>query len=317
MVSKLMLQTKIYRKIALFLKWGACLLLLFGFFAQSSFGQASDTPPNVYTPVTTDTYSNLTVTTGNTGLAGSFSSINNLTDSDITNSADGPSLALSGTSWIQVTDDDAISDTDPHPAGSYVGFVAENGLLGLLTGATISIYRNGSEVQAESIADLLSVSLGGDAKIGFIAEQEFDAIRFTINHGLISLGDVEVYYAEILSPSGDPTEPCNMETAVIQDDYAAIVDVTTSGISLTDIDDIENIIDSNTDNFASIDLSAAALDGVSISVTDLAAGFSGGYFAGFEISNSTLLAVDLLAEVEITTYLDLSLIHISEPTRPY
>src|SRR5690625_4109373 len=160
------------------------LLLAFGLSATELSAQSSETPKNVYVPLTTDTYGNLSVTTSETcvplvGCSDHFSGLGNLTDSNLTNAATGPAIGVGGSAWIQVNDNDATSD--PHPAGSYVGFVAGSDLIGLGSGASVAIYRNGSQVQSVSISDLLSVNLGGDAKIGFIAEQEFDAVRFTVD----------------------------------------------------------------------------------------------------------------------------------------
>src|SRR5690625_990788 len=297
------------------------LLLAFGLSTAELSAQSSATPKNVYVPLTAPTpYSDLTVTTGNSGLAGSFTSINNLIDPDTTKTAVGPTLALLGTSWVQVNDNGAVSD--PHPAGSYVGFVADDALLGLGSGVSISIYRNGSAVQTVDISNLLSVSLGGNAKIGFIANEDFDAIRFTLDHGLLSLGSVQVYYAEIMTPDDDEApnlgeESCNLSIPWVQSDgsvdgegFPVVIEPTRTGISgigLGGISGLDNVVDSNTENFASM-VSILGLPGASgdasISVRTLGEPLEGGTFAGFEVSTDVILSVGLLDAVTITTYLN-------------
>src|SRR5690625_2263671 len=299
------------------------LLLAFGLSTAELSAQSSATPKNVYVPLTVDTFGGLSVTTSETcvvliGCSDDFSGLGNLTDSNLGNSAS--TSIPSGSAWIQVSDGEAISD--PHPAGSYVGFVANDALLGLGSGVSISIYRNDIEVQSESIADLLSVNLGGDAKIGFYAEEEFDAIRFTYNAGLLSLGTVNVYYAEIMTPDDDEApnlgeESCNLSIPWVQSDgsvdgegFPVVIEPTRTGISgigLGGISGLDNVVDSNTENFASM-VSILGLPGASgdasISVRTLGEPLEGGTFAGFEVSTDVILSVGLLDAVTITTYLN-------------
>src|SRR5690625_204360 len=291
------------------------LLLAFGLSTAELSAQSSDTPKNVYVPLTTDTYENLEVTTGNSGLAGPFTSINNLIDPDLTSAAVGPTLALLGTSWVQVNDYCAVSD--PHPAGSYVGFVADDALLGLVSCVSISIYRNGSAVQTVDISNLLSVSLGGNAKIGFIANEDFDAISFTLDHGLLSLGSVQVYYAEILTPDDTKApnlgESCNLSIPWVQSDgsvdgegFPVVIEPVRTGadgVSLSGITGLDNVVDSDLDNSANmyqiLDLLGASS---SISVRTLGEPLPGGTFAGFNVSTNVVLQLGLLNEVTIRTY---------------
>src|SRR5690625_611589 len=292
------------------------LLLAFGLSAAELSAQSSATPKNVYVPLTAPTpYSDLTVTTGNSGLAGSFTSINNLIDPDTTKTAVGPTLALLGTSWVQVNDYCAVSD--PHPAGSYVGFVADDALLGLVSCVSISIYRNGSAVQTVDISNLLSVSLGGNAKIGFIANEDFDAISFTLDHGLLSLGSVQVYYAEILTPDDTKApnlgESCNLSIPWVQSDgsvdgegFPVVIEPVRTGadgVSLSGITGLDNVVDSDLDNSANmyqiLNLLGASS---SISVRTLGEPLPGGTFAGFNVSTNVVLQLGLLNEVTIRTY---------------
>src|SRR5690625_524609 len=293
------------------------LLLAFGLSAAEVTAQSSATTPNIYVPLTESTYGNLSVTTdctGPLGVCGDFSSINSLTDTNLTNAATGPALGIGGTSWIQVNDNDATSD--PHPAGSYVGFVAGSDLIGLGSGASVAIYRNGSQVQSVSVSNLLSVNLGGNAKIGFIADEEFDAVRLTINMGVLSIGSVPVYYAEILTPdddaSPDLSDSCNLEIPWLQSDCTstAFLVVLASartgaeGVSRSNITGLENVVDSDTDNSANmVDILGLLGASSSISVRTLGAPLPGGTFAGFDVSTNVVLQLGLLNEVTIRTYL--------------
>jgi len=293
------------------------LLLAFGLSAAEVTAQSSATTPNIYVPLTESTYGNLSVTTdctGPLGVCGDFSSINSLTDTNLTNAATGPALGIGGTSWIQVNDNDATSD--PHPAGSYVGFVAGSDLIGLGSGASVAIYRNGSQVQSVSVSNLLSVNLGGNAKIGFIADEEFDAVRFTINMGVLSIGSVPVYYAEILTPDDaeapDLSDSCNLEIPWVQSDgtnpgFPVVIDLErteATGISLGAITGLENVVDSNTDNAASLVNAVGAASTVELSVRSLDGTLPGGTFAGFSVSIDELLSLNALGDgITINTYL--------------
>lgn len=292
----------------------AVLLLAFGFSIAELSAQSSATPKNVYVPLTTDTY-DLTVSTDSEGIAGSFSSINNLIDPDLNNTANGPAAALAGSSWITITDGSATG-SEIHPAGSYIGFVVNEGLLGL--GATYSIsISDGTTTETISSSGLLSVGLGGgQAKIGFIAPIDFNEITFQVNV-ILGLGSIQLYYAEIMTPDDaeapDLSQTCNLEVPWVQPDgtgegFPVVINPANtgfSGITLGEVSGLDNIVDSDTDNFASItDIISVLGSTASISVRTLGEPLPGGTFAGFDVSTGGILSVGLLNQITISTYFE-------------
>src|SRR5690625_3668263 len=151
-----------------------------------------------------------------------------------------------------------------HPAGSYAGFVVSEGLLSLLGGVTVTVYNDDtSDSQSVSGAGLLGLSLGGTAKVGFYPTIDFNRIRVTF--GGVALGSRSVYYAEILTPDDTEApnlgeESCNLSIPWVQSDgsvdgegFPVVIEPTRTGISgigLGGISGLDNVVDSNTENFA-------------------------------------------------------------------
>lgn len=301
------------------------LLLAFGLSATELSAQSSATPKNVYVPLTTpnlyeelevNSYTCLAELLGACLTEGTFSNEDNLIDSDLSNAATSGALSL-GTNWIEVVDNNATG-TELHPAGSYAGFVVSEGLLSLLGGVTVTVYNDDtSDSQSVSGAGLLGLSLGGTAKVGFYPTIAFNRIRVTF--GGVALGSRSVYYAEILTPDDtkapDLSETCNLSIPWVQGTlsepgFPVVIEPTRTGINgigLGGISGLDNVVDSNTENFASM-VSILGLPGASgdasISVRTLGEPLEGGTFAGFEVSTDVILSVGLLDAVTITTYLN-------------
>src|SRR5690625_2350532 len=312
------------------------LLLAFGLSAAELSAQSSATPKNVYVPLTTDTYGDLEVTSSEVCLAficsDDFDDLDHLTDGDPTSYAEFSYLAtLGSTAWIQVTDNNATSG-EMYPVGSYAGVAVEAaGLLELAVGEAvrISTYNGNTEVdfvEYSSVVGLLdAITLIGDGtvgKIGFEAPQPFNSIRLTYTTALGVAGAKRVYYAEVLIPDNEVApdlskiEMCNLPTPWVQGTldksepgFPVIIEtertgVSGSGIGLDDISGLENVVNSDTDDAASlVGLFGALGRNVDLSVRTLGKALPAGTFAGYSVSMEELLSVDLLGNVTVTTWL--------------
>src|SRR5690625_5144100 len=301
------------------------LLLAFGLSAAELSAQSSATPKNVYVPLTGNTYEDLNVDSftcltevlGSCVLTGSFSNESNLIDGNLNNAATSGVLSL-GTNWIEVIDNNATG-TDLHPAGSYAGFVVSDGLLSLLGGVTVTVYNDDtSDSQSVSGVGLLGLSLGGTAKVGFYPTIAFNRIRVTF--GGVALGSRRVYYAEILTPDDtiipDLSETCNLPTPWVQgtisdpaSGFPVVIEPERTGddsfLNVGGIDGLGNVVNSNTDDAATLTSILSAAGEASISVRTLGDDpLEGGTFAGFEVSMNQLLSLNILGKITINTYLN-------------
>lgn len=64
-----------------------------------------------------------------------------------------------------------------------------------------------------------------------------------------------------------------------------------TGITLGTMDNLENIIDSNNTNFASITLPVGIVSSAYVAVKKELSSFPSGYFAGFSIAKSSILSL--------------------------
>ncbi|MCC5905452.1 MAG: T9SS type A sorting domain-containing protein [Balneolaceae bacterium] len=275
-----------------------------------SLAQSSKTPPNVYSPLITATYEDVEVTTTSTPLLTSFNDTDNVIG-DI-NTFATYNYAVTGTGSLRVTDPNAT--TDHFPAGSYAGFVVDNTILDIeiLGETTVTTYLDGDEQESVDATDLLTLGLLGDrARVGFVTEYPFDAIE--ISYAALGLtGSKVIYYAEILTPGDSPELVCNETTPLVQDDFAVIIEPERTGIdgdlTVGSVSSTENVISDDLDAFGTITVVLGGAVGTgSISVKDIGQSYDAGHFAGFEISNTELVGLDLLnllGAITITTYLD-------------
>ncbi|MCF3109350.1 Ig-like domain-containing protein [Niabella sp. CC-SYL272] len=300
-------------------KVALCLLLLAIILSKGSVADAQITaaPFNLYQPVTSPTFSNLTVTSSQVPILGGdeFSNKGNVTNSTTTDVASWTAV-LGGSAWLQVADN-AATGGNVYPAGAYVGFVIGNSSLVKLTGNTVTVttYLNGVATGDSYTAgdDLLAVSLLGSqkVKVGFVTGQAFNSVRITISNGLTIASTWNIYYAEILRPQAGPVPVCNTKTALVQSAYPAVVTTGSSGLASLNLgsssifSNVENIVNSNTSDAATMTSSVASV-GTSayVSVRNAGSQFPGGYFAGFDVASSNVLSLSLLSNFKIATYLN-------------
>ncbi|MBZ4188235.1 Ig-like domain-containing protein [Niabella beijingensis] len=287
-----------------------------------ALAQVSTIPVNQYTPwVNTGGRALTTANSPGLPLVASWnsSSIANAVDGTLTNKATWSSLVSLGgltQAWLEVKDPNATG-AQVYPAGSYAGFVIDDyGVLDLANTVTITTYL-GSDLKETYTVDgsVLSVSLlgGGMAKVGFITQTSaFDRVRITFNVVGVATSR-SVYYAEILRPQAGPVPACNTNTPLVQTAYPATVITGTTGVANVNLlggifSNTGNVVDANTGNAATIALPVGALSTAYLSVKEAGApgaiSHPAGYFAGFEVANSSLLGLGLLSNSKISTYLD-------------
>lgn len=276
---------------------------------SSTGGGNSSTPCNDYTPLAPSLYTNLSVSNSTGFLGGDdWNNKGRLIDSDITNSASWSAILL-GSSWIEARDLNA-SGANAFPAGYYAGMVINDlDLVSLGASVRITTYLDNTEQESQTFSSLLSTLLdnGGRRRVGFITTKSFNRIRLTVNAGITVVFTINAFYAEVFKPCPGPEPVCNVTTALNRTTYAAVIEPSRTGLSGISIGTLANpdrVVNSDPNDFATISLNVGVLASGSISVRNLADTYPAGYFAGFDISSSTLLGLNLLGNVTIQTYLN-------------
>lgn len=268
--------------------------------------QSSTAPCNEYSPLITDTYSTLTVNSSQLLSVDHFSNKNNLIDTDLDNSSSWTAV-VGGSAWIEVKDNNAIG-ADVYPVGSYAGFVlTEIDILSLGGGLTITTFLGSTEQEVKSTGDVLGTLLSGEKRrVGFVTTKSFDRVRLTVNAGLTLVFTTNVHYAEIFKPCATAALDCNMATPLVQPTHGAVIEDSRSGfegIAVGAFLNPENVVNADLDDYATLSLNVGVLASASVSVRDLEETFPAGHFAGFEISNANILALEILNTSQIRTYL--------------
>jgi hypothetical protein len=227
-------------------------------------------------------------------------STNNLVDSDLNNYAGFSVTGLGCNVTYSAKDNDAA---DTYPAGYYAGFkIASTSLLSGSIGSTVRIetYNNGVFVEGK---DVVTSSIGlesslldgsGLATVGFITTQGFDEVRIVYNT-LVGIGfSGQVYYPVIEKFCAGSALVCNTQTNVSNPSYPVIVDDSQTGITGVacvgcSISNTENVISSSTSDYATITMTASVSSIASLAVKDVLTTYPIGTFAGFNISNPSLI----------------------------
>jgi len=99
---------------------------------------------------------------------------------------------------------------------------------------------------------------------------------------------------------------CNVETKIVAPSFSSsIVSQRTGliGLAVGSIANAGNVVNNDTDDYASINITLAVAGTATLSVAS-GQQFDAGHLAGFEISSTNLLNVDLLGGISIRTYLN-------------
>jgi hypothetical protein len=277
---------------------------------------------NVQTPAVNPTYPTYvnSMGTGITGLACAACSVTNAENVVSTSTSDFAtiSMAVSLGSTGSLSVRDAITT---YPAGTFTGFNISNpGLISanLLSGISIQTYITTAAgvrtlVETSSAASLLSVgtflSGSGAQTVGFVTTLPFDEVRIVMSNLLGVLSTTNVYDVVYQKFCAGIAPTCSANTNLINPAYPVIIDGSKSGIGgvacvACSVNNSQNLIDSDLSNSASIVLASGLLATGSIAVKDQVTTYPAGTFAGFDIDNVSLIGVNLLGGVTVTTYLN-------------
>lgn len=259
------------------------------------------------------------VNMANTGLTGGVCvgcSVNNVENAVSSSTTDFATIVMAVGAGI--TGSIAVKDqvTD-YAAGTFAGFDIENPSLinaNLLSGITVRTYYNGSPQEVSNSGTLLSLSsslLTGSGKqtVGFVTTLPFDEVKLELNNLLAAVQTTNVYGAVFQSFCVGPNLACNTQTTISTPTYPVLINGVRTGITgvacvACSVDSTQNLIDNVTGNSARIDLTAGVGAIGSIAVKEQITDYPAGTFAGFEIENTALLDVSLLAGITISTYLN-------------
>ncbi|MES2864940.1 MAG: DUF11 domain-containing protein, partial [Bacteroidota bacterium] len=271
---------------------------------------------NVPTAVNYPTFPT-TIQNTHTGLSGiSIGSVTDAENAISASTSDYASLNLlvgvAGSVSLAVKDQ--VTD---YPAGTYAGFEIENTNLvsvSVLGNLQIKTYLNGVLKDQFSGSNLLVngtlLNSTGRYKIGFVSTQPFDEVQISINQVIgVNLGLTKVYNAVFERFCAGPDLACNTPVAVTAPIYPVFINGPKTGIDglvcvLCDVSNTENLIDTNTTNFAQINLTASVGTSGKISVKNQITDYPAGTFAGFDIENNSLLSVNAFDAIIVTTYLN-------------
>lgn len=304
------------RKFQLLIKFWLLVSFSTGF-QNITVGQIANAPKNTYSPWVNGTYTGISASIIKDVPSliplclGSINSINNLTDANTSNSGTISITGAGCSGTISVKD---INPADVYPAGTWAGFrIDTDGLLGITLGATVTIrtFLNGTLRESyEGITASLRlnsnlISQDGSTNLGFVTSMSFNEIQITYSALLGVLFTGTIYHAVIMRFEAAPNPTCGLSNPWRQPTYP--VQVSNSGftgVTLGTIANPQNVIDPNINNYATISLPIGILATGFISVKDQVTDYPAGLFAGFEISNSTLIGLSLLNNITITTYLN-------------
>ncbi|WP_165733992.1 T9SS type A sorting domain-containing protein [Polaribacter sp. 20A6] len=212
----------------------------------------------------------------------------------------------------------------PFAGGTYAGFnITTNAAVDLSVLSTLKIttYLGNVEQQSINVTDALvglPLLTSATRNVGFVtaASKPYDEIKIELSDTLgVSLGDFNVNYPVIKEYcSNTDTLDCNTQVAWTNTDYP--VEIKTSGTGLVsagvNINGLENIINSDTDDYAELGLDIDALGSLEIGVYDVLDNYvattTNPYYVGFVVESESLVAIDLLSNTTISTYLNGTLV---------
>jgi len=225
----------------------------------------------------------------------------------------GINAGILGSAQLSVRD---MGDT--FAAGTFAGFDVENSnliSLGALSNVTVKTYLNGVfQEQRTGQAQLLSLpalDYQNRTTIGFETTKPFNEVQFVLGQPLgVTLGVTKVFGAVIKKfCEGTPFSAweCNKQVVLNESNYPVYISSVRTGIFgvasvLASVTEPDNATDTNPDNYASIKVPVTIGTVASLSVRKALSPYTAGTYAGFEISNPSLLNAQLLQNITLTTY---------------
>lgn len=264
------------------------------------FSQVTNAPCNQIggTPFTLNNFDNLSVKRGGGIWAGSNQTV---IDSDTNNYANlGGFLGVSG--WLRVTD-----NNDVYPAGTYAGFKVNlvNVSIGNIGTIKVSTWRNNQLLQVQQITEGNIIEVDGKKRIGFIADQEFDAVQVAFDGAALGLPNLQVYHAIIgrMCPGSEPK--CNEFTALHNPDHPVFVNNSLTGVggvTLSATTKAENLLTPNQNDHANLTNLSGIASSAYLTIENAIQTYPAGTFAGFEIQNANVIGLEILSNFDVITF---------------
>ncbi|MEP6646544.1 MAG: Ig-like domain-containing protein [Saprospiraceae bacterium] len=204
-----------------------------------------------------------------------------------------------------------------YPSGTFVGFDIQNLTLvdaSILNNITITSYLNDVQQEVKTGSSLLiganALGNSGRQTVGFVTTTSVDKVKLTIHQPVsVSLGTTRVYHPVFEAFCPGPALPCNTLATVSTPAYPVYIDGANTGITgavcaLCTVIDAANLIDTDTTNFAQVNIVGVGLSTGSIGVRNQIDTYPAGTFAGFHIENASLVGANIFSGVTISTYND-------------
>jgi len=213
----------------------------------------------------------------------------------------------------------SVKDTDDSfSAGTYAGF--EVGSIELISASvfatiTVKTYLNGVQQESKVVssdlisADVFLISPDERITLGYVASKEFDEVRIEYFSLVGALYTAQVYRAVIKKFCPGETLECNEPTRMKNPEHSVVINSENTGISGLacvgcSVNNAEDVISSDDDAYATINMLASIGVMGSIAVEDVLNEYPAGTFAGFDISNPSIIDFDVAAWVTIRTFLN-------------
>ncbi|QHV94876.1 beta strand repeat-containing protein [Spirosoma endbachense] len=210
-------------------------------------------------------------------------------------------------------------------SSTFVGFdISSTALvdLGVLDRLTVSTYKTGTTAAIQSFtgANLVSTNssiLSGTGRrtIGFLATLDFDEVRLTVTKAAgVSLATLNIFGVVVQKFCDGPSFLCidnalpkNTLTPLINPTHPVYVDGANTGVDALvcvgcNINNSQNVVDSDPSNSATIVLTAGVATNASFAVANAVDTYPAGTFAGFNIETATLLSANAISKATITLY---------------
>lgn len=285
-------------------------------FTLNLSAQYSSAPCNNFSNWSNHNYTNINssiiddVPSGAPVCLGGVNNISRLQDADSTNYATIDFTLGTGlcNATLSTKDTDA---NDTFARGSWAGYkIGTGGLLGLsvMPSITIETYMNNTLQETENVSSsLLSLdpsllSASSTTLVGFNTTLPFDEIRITYQT-LGVLFSTRVYNAVVVKYCNGPSLACNVSNNMSMPSFpVSIVNPILTGVSLGTINNTENLLTEDANDYTSVTMVASVLSSATIGVSNQLQTYSAGTYAAFEISNPGIASLGLLNNLTVSLY---------------
>lgn len=278
------------------------------------FCAGPDLACNTNTKLVNNTYGTYinNVRTGSDGATiSSAEDVENVVDSDPANFARLTNLVgMVGEARLSVVD-----ATKVHPAGTFAGFEIENAIItgmNFLNTITVKTYLNGVAQESKTGTTLFVhipfMDFGNRRIFGIETQKPFNEVQILVNQPAgYTLGTTKVFSLVLTKPCEGPDLVCNTMTKIAKPNFPVNINATKTGVSgiaavAATVANADNILDADNTNYATMTVPMAAGTNAALSVKKSLTDFPAGIYAGFDVERETLINLNFLNAVSITTY---------------